>query len=167
MSLFIQHCFEFQSITMILNLSQWYCATYMKPTTNMHCAKKPVTTILNYPWKCTVLHCNHLGNTWKPLVLMTRHFDYCPSRLAWWLLAFLCYDESLQSGISHFTSANSYHYQISLPLFPQHLLCISLVYQFIWGEDNFFFFLYDSCQLQVFVYAVYGASLVWKMMRRR
>ena len=22
---------------------------------------------------------NHLGNTWKPLVLMTRHFDYCPS----------------------------------------------------------------------------------------
>ena len=44
-----------------------------------HCAKKPVTTILTYPWKCTVLHCNHLGNTWKPLVLMTRHFDYCPS----------------------------------------------------------------------------------------
>ena len=44
-----------------------------------HCAKKPVTTMLTYPWKCTVLHCNHLGNTWKPLVLMTRHFDYCPS----------------------------------------------------------------------------------------
>ena len=42
-------------------------------------AKKPVTTMLTYPWKCTVLHCNHLGNTWKPLVLMTRHFDYCPS----------------------------------------------------------------------------------------
>ena len=36
-----------------------------------HCAKKPVTTMLTYPWKCTVLHCNHLGNTWKPLVLMT------------------------------------------------------------------------------------------------
>ena len=36
-----------------------------------HCAKKPVTTVLTYPWKCTVLHCNHLGNTWKPLVLMT------------------------------------------------------------------------------------------------
>ena len=36
------------------------------------------TTMLTYPWKCTVLHCN-LGNTWKPLVLMTRHFDYCPS----------------------------------------------------------------------------------------
>ena len=33
--------------------------------------------MLTYPWKCTVLHCNHLGNTWKPLVLMTRHFDYC------------------------------------------------------------------------------------------
>ena len=78
-----------------------------------HCAKKPVTTMLTYPWKCTVLHCNHLGNTWKPLVLMTQHFDYCPStsegdnqsvrcfpggynvklyisrgRLAWWFLAF-------------------------------------------------------------------------------
>ena len=36
-----------------------------------HCAKKPVPTMLTYPWKCTVLHCNHLGNTWKPLVLMT------------------------------------------------------------------------------------------------
>ena len=46
---------------------------------NVHCAKKPVTTMLTYPWKCTVLHCNHLGNIWKPLVLMTRHFDYCPS----------------------------------------------------------------------------------------
>ena len=44
-----------------------------------HCAKKPVTTMLTYPWKCTVLHCNHLGNTWKPLVLMTRHFDYYPN----------------------------------------------------------------------------------------
>ena len=44
-----------------------------------HCTKKPVTTILTYPWKCTVLHCNHLGNTWKPLVPMTRHFDYCVS----------------------------------------------------------------------------------------
>ena len=41
--------------------------------------KKPVTTMLTYPWKYTVLHCNHLGNTWKPLVLMTRHFDYCLS----------------------------------------------------------------------------------------
>ena len=46
---------------------------------HFHCAKKPVTTMLTYPWKCTVLHCNHLGNTWKPLVLMTRHFGYCPS----------------------------------------------------------------------------------------
>ena len=35
--------------------------------------------MLTYPWKCTVLHCNHLGNTCKPLVLMTRHFDYWPS----------------------------------------------------------------------------------------
>ena len=44
-----------------------------------HSTKMPVTTMLTYPWKCTVLHCNHLGNTWKALVLMTRHFDYCPS----------------------------------------------------------------------------------------
>ena len=44
-----------------------------------HNTKKPVTTMLTYPWKCTVLHCNHLGNTWKPLVLMTQHFDYCLS----------------------------------------------------------------------------------------
>ena len=37
----------------------------------LHSTKKPVTTMLTYPWKCTVLHCDHLGNTWKPLVLMT------------------------------------------------------------------------------------------------
>ena len=42
-----------------------------EPDNDKHCAKKPVTTMLTYPWKCTVLHCNHLGNTWKPLVLMT------------------------------------------------------------------------------------------------
>ena len=45
-----------------------------------HCAKKPVTTMLTYPWKGTVLHCNYLGNTWKPLVLMTLHFDYHPRK---------------------------------------------------------------------------------------
>ena len=51
-----------------------------KPATSqLHSTKKPVTTMLTYPWKCTVLHCNHLGNTWKPLVLMTQHFDYCLS----------------------------------------------------------------------------------------
>ena len=44
----------------------------------LHSTKKPVT-MLTSPGKCTVLHCNHLGNTWKPLVLMTRRFDYCPS----------------------------------------------------------------------------------------
>ena len=72
----------------------------------LHSTKKPVTTMLTYPWKCTVLHCNHLGNKWKPLVLMTQHFDYhvvsrcfpggfnvklyiSRGRLAWWLLAFL------------------------------------------------------------------------------
>ena len=48
-------------------------------TMGCHSTKQPVTTMLTYPWKCTVLHCNHLGNTWKPLVLMTRHFDYCLS----------------------------------------------------------------------------------------
>ena len=46
---------------------------------SIHSTEKPVITMLTYPWKCIVLHCNHLGNTWKPLVLMTRHFDYCPS----------------------------------------------------------------------------------------
>ena len=54
---------------------------FIKPANciHVHCAKKPVTTMLTYPSKWTVLHCNHLGNTWKPLVLMTQHFDYCPS----------------------------------------------------------------------------------------
>ena len=46
---------------------------------HIHSREKPVTTMLTYPWKCTVLHCNHLRNTWKPLVLMTQHFGYCPS----------------------------------------------------------------------------------------
>ena len=55
------------------------CFGRIIPTCNKHSTKKPVTTMLTYPWKCTVLHCNHLGNTWKPLVLMTQHFDYCPS----------------------------------------------------------------------------------------
>ena len=55
-----------------------HCAVIILFQSVPHCAKKPVTTMLTYPWKCTVLHCNHLGNTWKPLVLMTRHFDYCP-----------------------------------------------------------------------------------------
>ena len=41
--------------------------------------KKASNHHANLPWKCTVLHCNHLENTWKPLVLMTQHFDYCPS----------------------------------------------------------------------------------------
>ena len=60
-----------------------YCCCVLieepRKTHFLHCAKKPVTTMLTYPWKCTVLHCNHLGNTWKPLVLMTRLFDCCPS----------------------------------------------------------------------------------------
>ena len=55
------------------------CVFVVYTVIKLHRTKKPVTTMLTYPWKCTVLHCNHLGNTWKPLVLMTRHCDYCPS----------------------------------------------------------------------------------------
>ena len=58
---------------------KWKWAKFPCATDKLHSTKKPVTTMLTYPWKCTVLHCNQLGNTWKPLVLMTRHFDYCPS----------------------------------------------------------------------------------------
>ena len=50
--------------------------------------------MLTYPWKCTVLHCNHLGNTWR--VVSTcfpggYNVKLYISRdmLAWWLLAFL------------------------------------------------------------------------------
>ena len=77
--------------------------------------------MLTYPWKCTVLHCNHLGNPWKPLVLMTRHFDYCPSaselyisrgRLAWWLLAFLCCDDNYITILV--LLLHKVHYQIKL-----------------------------------------------------
>ena len=64
---------DFLDISMALKTEH---KPYMKP--NNHSTKKPVTTMLTYPWKCTVLHCNHLGNTWKPLVLITRHFDYHP-----------------------------------------------------------------------------------------
>ena len=45
----------------------------------MSLCKKASNHHANLPWKYPVLHCNHLGSTWKPLVLMTRHFDYCPS----------------------------------------------------------------------------------------
>ena len=105
------------------------------PLLSTHSTKKPVTTMLTYPWKCTVLHCNHLGNTWKPLVLMTRHFDYCPSasvrssapvvsrcfpggyniklyisrgRLAWWLLAFLRSDKYYTFLLRHGHSHPTY-----------------------------------------------------------
>ena len=74
----------FGSSRTAFHFSQWWSVQlypssifhYIQRT--LHSTKKPVTTMLTYPWKCTVLHCNHLGNTWKPLVLMTRHFDYCP-----------------------------------------------------------------------------------------
>ena len=57
----------------------FYCLHKNEHLSRKHSTKKPETTMLTYPWKCTVLHCNHLGNTWKPLVPMTRHFDYCVS----------------------------------------------------------------------------------------
>ena len=65
----------------ILVEQQWlfYFNVHKIVDNNYTAPKKPVTTMLTYPWKCTVLHCNHLGNTWKPLVLMTWHYDYCPS----------------------------------------------------------------------------------------
>ena len=94
------HC-QYQCI-LVIRLGSLYCQTIVFGTTCFkpywevahnilykcpvfsvsivnHSTKTPVTTMLTYPWKCTVLHCNHLGNTWKPLVLMTQHFDYCPS----------------------------------------------------------------------------------------
>ena len=40
-----------------------------------HCAKKPVTTMLTYLGNVQF----YIVTTWKPLVLITRHFDYCPS----------------------------------------------------------------------------------------
>ena len=53
------------------HLTNFYIERKMGHHLFWHTAQKPVTTMLTYPWKCTVLHCNHLGNTWKPLVLMT------------------------------------------------------------------------------------------------
>ena len=64
-----------------INNSSWhFCNKCQQVMKSLHYStKSPVTTMLTYPWKCTVLHCKQLGNTWKPLVLMTWHFDYCPS----------------------------------------------------------------------------------------
>ena len=85
-SIFADHQIKHQAISAIGNHKPGHCRRSHTSSLGVsvgmhrqHCAKKPVTTMLTYPWKCTVLHCNHLGNTWKPLVLMTRHFDYCPS----------------------------------------------------------------------------------------
>ena len=88
--LYLQNSFKLSFIKYILLTSTQYMRkkrhvliwhNYCKhggALTSSHSTKKTVTTMLTYPWKCTVLHCNHLGNTWKPLVLMTRHFHYCP-----------------------------------------------------------------------------------------
>ena len=73
--LYTEHFINVPSITSIAD-NLWPVITF---SGMCHSTKKPVTTMLTYPWKCTVLHCNHLGNTWKPLVLMTQHFDCCPS----------------------------------------------------------------------------------------
>ena len=74
--------------------------TEQSETPSILLCKKPATTMLTYPWKCTVLHCNHLGNTW-----VSRCFPggynvklyISRSRLAWWLLAFLCCDSRFKS----------------------------------------------------------------------
>ena len=71
--------FVLQDLRSLLRETSWKTTHSCQRHNAKHSTKKPVTTMLTYPWKCTVLHCNHLGNTWKPLVLMTRHFDYCPS----------------------------------------------------------------------------------------
>ena len=83
---FLSHIFAwfmFLSLLIMPLLSHILVTRQAHQPTHIHgCkeyTKKSVTTMLTYPWKCTVLHCNHLGDTWKPLVLMTRHFDYCPS----------------------------------------------------------------------------------------
>ena len=57
--------------TSLLGLNIFYVIYMKRDWQSTHSTKKPVTTVLTYPWKCRVLHCNHLGNTWQPLVLMT------------------------------------------------------------------------------------------------
>ena len=47
-----------------------HCISQHKKASNHHA---------NLPLEMYSFTCNHLGNTWKPLVLMTRHFDYCSS----------------------------------------------------------------------------------------
>ena len=72
------HAYQFllgivQPTTCMPSSRYWRAQNYRWPA-YIHSTKKPVITMLTYPWKCTVLHCNHLGNTWKPLVLMTWHW---------------------------------------------------------------------------------------------
>ena len=67
---------DHRAVTPVLYASKYYL--YINQHLyHWHSTEKSVTTMLTYRWKCTVLHCNHLGNTWEPLV--TRHFDYCAS----------------------------------------------------------------------------------------
>ena len=80
----------------VLSYARSFAMFYCFPTAQ----KKPVTTMLTYPWKCTVLHCNHLGNTWKPLVLMTRHFDYCLSASARVIIKVLGHQHQWFPGVS-------------------------------------------------------------------
>ena len=58
------------------------CVGIRELTCSLHhhpLCKKASNHHANLPLEMYSLHCNHQGNTWKPLVLMTRHFDYCPS----------------------------------------------------------------------------------------
>ena len=64
-----------------------------------HCAKKPVTTMLTYPWKCCPNASegdNQSVGSSAPVVSRCFPGGYnvklyiSRGRLAWWLLAFLC-----------------------------------------------------------------------------
>ena len=44
----------------------------------LHSTKKPVTTMLTYPWKCTVLHCNHLASAWAIIKVSGHQHQWFP-----------------------------------------------------------------------------------------
>ena len=45
---------------------------------SFHSTKKPVTTMLTYPWKCTVLHCNHLASTRAIIKVLGHQHQWFP-----------------------------------------------------------------------------------------
>ena len=78
-------------------IAQFYISRNVeRVTSHNYCAKKTVTTMLTYPWKCTVLHCNQSVGSSAPVVSRCFPGGYnvklyiSKGRLAWWLLAFLC-----------------------------------------------------------------------------